>query len=569
MRNQAEQSSPKRSDRDRFVAFAFAAADVLIELDIDFRVSYATGATQALHRSKTNTLIGAPLVDLVATEDRDRLRATLEAIPKGGRMAPIRVRLAGQGSRLVVVSGYQLPDFESHLYLAISFDTAVPSEARTTLARRDGETGLFEKEGFGALVGERLETAKARGDDVELTLLDLEKISDLRERVAAEEIDAFIAGVSETLRANSVEGDTAGRFDGNTFGLVHEKALDIDAIKARIGEDSRRIDPAGAGFEVQAATVDLDAGDAAPQDAAKAILYTITKFSEREGDDFSIASLSQGCDLMVRDTMSQMAEFKRIVATGNFSIALQPIVDLKTRKVHHYEALARFESLGRATSPFSLITFAEETGVIGEFDMAMARRSVALIVEAEARGERLNLAINLSGRSLGSPAFIEELLAFLKDHDGLRRRIWFEITESAKIADLAATNVLIQELRSAGHAVCLDDFGAGAAAFQYLRALDVDVVKIDGVYVREALSTPTGKPFLKAMAGLCTDLGIAVVAEMIENEETAEFMQECGVRYGQGYLFGKPTPAPDYSRQGAGEVIHPPTASALKRARNG
>ena len=210
MRNQAEQSSPKRSDRDRFVAFAFAAADVLIELDIDFRVSYATGATQALHRSKTNTLIGAPLVDLVATEDRDRLRATLEAIPKGGRMAPIRVRLAGQGSRLVVVSGYQLPDFESHLYLAISFDTAVPSEARTTLARRDGETGLFEKEGFGALVGERLETAKARGDDVELTLLDLEKISDLRERVAAEEIDAFIAGVSETLRANSVEATRPG-----------------------------------------------------------------------------------------------------------------------------------------------------------------------------------------------------------------------------------------------------------------------------------------------------------------------------------------------------------------------
>ena len=77
---------------------------------------------------------------------------------------------------------------------------------------------------------------------------------------------------------------------------------------------------------------------------------------------------------------------KRIVATGNFSIALQPIVDLKTRKVHHYEALARFESLGRETSPYSLITFAEETGVIGEFDLAMTRRSVDLIVEAEARG---------------------------------------------------------------------------------------------------------------------------------------------------------------------------------------
>jgi EAL domain-containing protein (putative c-di-GMP-specific phosphodiesterase class I) len=96
-------------------------------------------------------------------------------------------------------------------------------------------------------------------------------------------------------------------------------------------------------------------------------------------------------------------------------------------------------------------------------------------------------------------------------------------------------------LRDAGHKVCLDDFGAGASAFQYLRALDVDVVKIDGIYVRDALKMGKGKSFLKAMAGLCNDLGIVTVAEMIENANAVTFLRACGVAYGQGYLFGRPS----------------------------
>ena len=102
-------------------------------------------------------------------------------------------------------------------------------------------------------------------------------------------------------------------------------------------------------------------------------------------------------------------------------------------------------------------------------------------------------------------------------------------------------NVVIQRLRTTGHAVCLDDFGAGAAAFQYLRALEVDVVKIDGMYVREALQSQTGKPFLKAMAGLCRDLGVGVVAEMVEDKSVVSFLLECGIQFGQGILFGEPS----------------------------
>ncbi len=87
----------------------------------------------------------------------------------------------------------------------------------------------------------------------------------------------------------------------------------------------------------------------------------------------------------------------------------------------------------------------------------------------------------------------------------------------------------------------LDDFGAGATAFWYLRALDVDIVKIDGAYIHEAMHSVTRGSLLKAMAGFCRDLGIGVVAESVETEETVDFLRHCRVPFGQGYLFGKPS----------------------------
>ena len=179
-------------------------------------------------------------------------------------------------------------------------------------------------------------------------------------------------------------------------------------------------------------------------------------------------------------------------------------------------------------------------GVIGDFDIAMCQKVIKKIKSARKQGDALSIAVNLSGRSLESPAFVERLHEMLKDCGDIRDELMFEVTESAKITDLESTNAFLQGLRDLGHHVCLDDFGAGAAAFQYLRALDVDYVKIDGVYVREEFTTPNGKVFLKSMASLCSDLKIQTVGEFVETEEVAQFLHQVGVNYGQGYLFGKP-----------------------------
>ncbi len=87
----------------------------------------------------------------------------------------------------------------------------------------------------------------------------------------------------------------------------------------------------------------------------------------------------------------------------------------------------------------------------------------------------------------------------------------------------------------------MDDFGAGVSAFKYLSALHVDVVKIDGAYVQEAAHNKRSKALLRAMAGMCRDLEVTTVAEMIEDERMARLVRECGIQYGQGYLYGRPS----------------------------
>ena len=97
-------------------------------------------------------------------------------------------------------------------------------------------------------------------------------------------------------------------------------------------------------------------------------------------------------------------------------------------------------------------------------------------------------------------------------------------------------------MRASGHKVCLDDFGVGAAAFEYLRAIDIDFVKIDGSYVQSALENTKSSHFLRAIAGLCRDLGVATVAEMVEDEYCVKYLVSAGIDYGQGYYFGRPDP---------------------------
>jgi EAL domain-containing protein (putative c-di-GMP-specific phosphodiesterase class I) len=271
---------------------------------------------------------------------------------------------------------------------------------------------------------------------------------------------------------------------------------------------------------------------------SRALVYAINLFVERRGEAVSIAALTEGLGELYDETVGRIERLKRVISERSFTLAFQPIVRMADQTPHHFEALVR---LGPDLPPGEAIGFAERIGLIEAFDLAIFDQ----VTEVLYRHRDISVAVNLSGRSLESTAFAASLEGALNRHTTLAGRLLFEVTETAEIRRLEQVNSVVQRLRAAGFHVCLDDFGSGANSFHYLRALSVDMVKIDGVYIRNALKEPTDRAFLRAMVGLCRDLGVATVAEMIETEEQAALIRELGVTFGQGYLFGRPSPEAD------------------------
>jgi EAL domain-containing protein (putative c-di-GMP-specific phosphodiesterase class I) len=136
-------------------------------------------------------------------------------------------------------------------------------------------------------------------------------------------------------------------------------------------------------------------------------------------------------------------------------------------------------------------------------------------------------------------------------------RLTFEVTDSSAFGDLYLANTAIQRIRQRGFDVCLDDFGAGGASLASLRALSVDSVKIDGQCVQEVAQSGRDSALVRHLSQLCEELGVATIAEMVETAQAAGALAGIGVKLGQGFYFGRPTPEP---------VYQPPSTLRSRRA---
>ncbi|HEC14868.1 MAG TPA: EAL domain-containing protein, partial [Rhodospirillales bacterium] len=310
-------------------------------------------------------------------------------------------------------------------------------------------------------------------------------------------------------------------------------------LQNQIAEIAKSVDPEKKGVEVGTASVAMAASGMDGEDLANGLIFAINKFRHSKDSEFNIHNLSEQFTSLVSEASETVTNFKNIVKHSDFDVAFQPIVDAFTGHVHHYEALVRFHKDKHGTSPYETITFAEETGLISDFDLAMARKVIEKLATTP-KESTISVAVNISGSSVGSGEYLEGLFELLKLHPWSKDRLIFEITESSRLADLSTANDFIQRLRKGGFDVCLDDFGAGAANFEYLSTLEVDVVKLDGPVVKNAQAAPKGRAFLKALISLCKELEVETIAEMIDSKEGLDFVRDCGINYVQGYLVGKP-----------------------------
>ena len=222
---------------------------------------------------------------------------------------------------------------------------------------------------------------------------------------------------------------------------------------------------------------------------------------------------------------------------GRVILAYQPIVDATTHEVDHYECLLRLRRRdGQIATAGQFVPLVEQSGLMRLVD----RRALELAVEELCGHPRVHLAVNISGHTAADRGWLRMLTAMVRGMPELAERLTVEITETVALQDIEDTARFVAKLRDLGCRVALDDFGAGYTSFRNLKALDVDCVKIDGSFVKGLSDNIDNQLFVRTLLGLAEGLGLKTVAECVETAADAALLARRGVRYLQGWHFGKP-----------------------------
>ncbi|MEH6629327.1 MAG: EAL domain-containing protein [Halopseudomonas aestusnigri] len=524
-----------KHERDRFLAFAFCRSDLLIELSDKHEIVFISGATQSIIGRSIEELVGIPLSDLVLPYEQPVLENLLAGMVGGSRPEPINIIFNKKegAPRPLSITGYYVQDLENHYFLSCK----TPSVIKATSAypeRAAGGTVVHDRISFGQAVTDHLVTHP----EDKLTFIELENYDEFAKKLETEAQQELSETINSYLRASSSEANSAASFGNGKYGLISRPDLDIDKLSDEISRQVKAADPAGVGLKVEQASIALADSGISGGNAAQALSFMIQQFAQDQTDTFSLEELAHSLPEILARIQKTAHRIKSVIDGADFIMVFQPIVDIKTRDIHHYEVLARIN--GETGSPQEFIRSAEDLNLIKGFDLALCRKAIKWIEDNPSKKYNRSIAVNLSAASIGDKEFLSQLTPMLVPLKDTPDSLLFEITESTKIPDPELANNAIQALRKLGHKVCLDDFGVGEASLQYLRQFQVDILKIDGSYVRDALGDETSAHILKSIADLCRKLKIHTVAEMVEDEETTQLLIDSNVDFGQGYYFGRP-----------------------------
>lgn len=238
-----------------------------------------------------------------------------------------------------------------------------------------------------------------------------------------------------------------------------------------------------------------------------------------------------------RETMGMANFLGKAVEEGRIRLAFQPVIDSKTGAVAHYEGLLRlFGEDGKISSAGVLIPIAERMGFMPMIDKLVLSK----IVNELRHDKSVTLAVNVSNLTIHEEGWLALLTQSINETPDIGPRLIVEMTETAVSSDLRHVARFCAEVQALGCMVALDDFGAGYTSFRQLKALSVDMVKIDGAFIRDLTDNADSRFFVKTLLDFTHGFGLTSVAEFVESGEIAKMLIELGVDQLQGYYFGKP-----------------------------
>ena len=455
-----------------------------------------------------------------------------------GRGDDQRVIVVGAVVLTALVAVRQVTAFQENGRLLARLDHGATHDALTQLPNR-------------ALFGDRLRRAVTTCDahrKVSVALIDLDDFKAVNDTLGHRAGDALLVAVAQRLAGCVRARDTVGRLGGDEFIVVLD---DIDPAGADLAVQrilAALTTPVVADGHELLVRASIGVADGGTGDDADELLRRadIAMYAAKNDGGGGFARYRP--DLGGAGRPAPLgAELRQAIADGQFFLVYQPIVALDGQHITGVEALVRWAHPARGTvPPDEFIPVAERTGLIvplGQWVLREAcREFVRWSVLHGARAPEV-LNVNVSGRQLREPQFLDDVAAALADTGIAAHRLVLEITETAAVGPGTAVANLAA-LRQLGVRIALDDFGTGVSALSLLQTCPVDELKLDRSFTQTDPATEH-TPIAAAVIHLAQALGLHVVAEGVETAQQAQRLRTLGYRAAQGYYFARPMPPAD------------------------
>lgn len=414
------------------------------------------------------------------------------------------------------------------------------------LAERDSLTGLYNRRRFEDELQRFFRDHERHSRQGALLFFDLDEFKYINDTFGHSTGDSLLVRVAGEVQALVRKTETFSRLGGDEFAVLMPNASQEEA--QRLAERIvRAIAQAAVCIDGQNLRLTTSLGIALVPDHADNAQDLV---AHADAAMYQAKHLGKNCFSVYRpdrhasqEMITRLAwndRIARALEQGLYRLHFQGVYDAGSGELSHLEALVRMvdeADPGRLIAPGQFIGYAEKSGKILEIDRWVARES---IFRLKALPHLPAVAINISARSFDDPSLPAYIAACLGEAGVNPHRLLVELTETSAVSDLRDAERFIDALHRTGCLVCLDDFGTGFASFAYLKHLKVDILKIDGLFIRNLTREHDNQVFVRSIIDVARGLGKRTVAEFVESEESLHMLQALGVDMVQGYYLDEP-----------------------------